>query len=81
MAKSINSKQLTDALVHSEAQRVDEADASTTYVGFSRRTNAAEDDPVWAIKRIKVNGSITKITFAKEGAYNVKWSERTTLNY
>jgi len=81
MPLSGNNTDILDATLYSDALRVDEADASTTYVGFNRNVNAAETEATWQIKRITVSGNITKIKFAGEGDYAHTWSERTTLNY
>jgi len=57
--------------------------ASTWYQGHAS-PGAAEDDNVWRIKRLTLDGSnrLLKTEFADgDGNYNNVWSNRTSLDY
>ena len=61
--------------------RVDQADASTIYVGYAT-PGALESDPVWRIMRITAVG--TEIVIEYTGGtsdYNSVWDDRAILSY
>lgn len=61
--------------------KIDEADASTTYVGeaeIKTQTSTAE----WRIKKISVSGNVTTISWADgDSNFNNIWDDRATLTY
>jgi hypothetical protein len=60
---------------------VDEADASTTYVGYAIPGNATSA-AVWKIKRIHIVGTETIITYAGSNAlFDKVWDDRASLSY
>lgn len=53
--------------------------SSTTYIGKTRTSDEDHDEPHWQIQRILTIGNTTTQSFANDGIYNNKWSERTSL--
>lgn len=61
--------------------KVDQVDASTTYIGESAIT-IATSSPFWRIRKISVSGTVSSILWADgdENFDNV-WDDRTSLLY
>ena len=63
----------------SAKQIIDEADASTTYVGWALR-GTATSEAKWLIKRILVSGTTTTTEWAST-KHDQEWDDRATLSY
>ena len=62
-------------------KRIDEVDASNTYIGTAS-PYASEDDSVWQIKKVIVSGTVTNIKYAfGNNLFDKKWSLRATYIY
>jgi hypothetical protein len=63
------------------ASRIDETDPNAVYQAFAN-PGALDGETKWAIKKITVTGSITKIEWAGgENAMTKEWDERATYTY
>lgn len=63
------------------ATKVDEADASTTYIGTAV-IGAATSSALWQIKKVSVSGTVTTITWADgNDNYDNIWDNRASLSY
>ncbi len=61
--------------------RVDEVDASNTYVGVSK-PGTATSSALWRIQKIAVSGTVTTISFADgNDAFDNVWDDRASLTY
>lgn len=61
--------------------RIDIASSTITYLGRAL-IGVSEDDAVWSILRISVDGAITKHEYAGgTNAYNSIWTNRAALSY
>jgi hypothetical protein len=61
--------------------RIDEVNDSLYYLGWAEY-GASENDAVWKIRRITLNGTVWEQKYADgEQFYRHKWSERSILNY
>lgn len=64
-----------------EAVRIDEANATTTYLGYAA-IGSAEAGGVWKIKRITESGTVTSIEWADgNDSYDNIWADRAALSY
>lgn len=64
-----------------EAMQIDEADASTTYVGWAEPASATSG-AVWKVQKIAVSGTATSITWADGNTlYDNIWDNRASLSY
>ena len=60
---------------------IDEADASTTYIGIAPRKSSITS-PVWQIKRILVDGTVTSITYPNgDDGFKYIWDDRDSYTY
>jgi hypothetical protein len=48
------------------------------YYGRTEGFATADDEPLWQIKRVTIDGSIKTTTFGNDGKYNCQWDLRTT---
>lgn len=73
--------QVTDFGTRFGTNHIDEADASTTYIGKE------DSEGTWLIQKISVSGTVTAYTFAtitnneSVTSYNDAWTDRATLIY
>jgi len=60
---------------------IDEADSSTTYVGWAP-IGSSTSSAVWRIKKIYTSGTVTTITWADGNAkFDNVWDNRASLSY
>jgi len=73
--------QLTEGGNENLAFRIDEADGSTTYLGYAT-IGSNETAPVWRIKKIIEGTSITSLLWADgDDDFNNVWSNRAAGTY
>jgi len=61
--------------------KIDEVDASTTYVGEAT-PGTATSEAKWRIKKISVSGTVTTIAWAGGSrGFDQVWDNRVSLNY
>jgi hypothetical protein len=61
--------------------KIDEPDASTTYIGKAK-FGASTADGDWSIKKIVVSGTVTTISWADGTDNDIKvWDNRTSYTY
>lgn len=63
-------------------QREDDGGAGTVYKGYCLDTGSLDNEPVWAIERIRLEGEVHVHTWANGNRnFTNVWSERETLAY
>lgn len=79
--KSLKDNSIRFTLEAQYAMRVDEASETVTYIGIGD-PGTLDDSAGWAIKRIAVDGNITKTEWADgNGKDDNVWDDRATLSY
>jgi hypothetical protein len=74
---------VTHVLDSGNAQRIDDTDPDTIYIGYAK-TGSANSDAVWSIKRMQVVSGVKEVRWSngKEYVYTSIWDNRTsTVSY
>ena len=78
---SVTLTSILDELQKEEAQNIDEASSTVTYIGLAA-IGTSGASALWKIKKISISGAVTTITWADgNDNYDNVWNNRASLSY